>query len=164
MVPYSRGATAMLLVTCANPSCGAQLFISKTRQPVCGRCNHPVSADTTRKAAPRSSQSLSIFTRLRSAFFGRRQRPVDLNLGSPSFNKTLSSSEFAPLRKKVDGLVRRAWPENRIRTVIINPSSIANSVSFDDFVSALLKHARHTTELSTPWRTPRIFWKKRAKT
>lgn len=147
----------MLLVTCSNPSCRAQLFVSKGRQPICGRCNHPIADDTMRMAAvARPSAGPSIFKRLRSALFGRPR----LRLDSSSSKAVRTSSEFAALRKQVDGLVKRAWPENRIGTVIIDPSSIASSLSFDKFVSELLKHARHTTELSTPWRTPRIFVEK----
>ena len=64
------------------------------------------------------------------------------------------------MRKKVDGLVKRAWPEGGIGTVVIKPTSIAITAPFEQFVSELLRHARHTTELSTPWRTPRIFVEK----
>ena len=93
----------MLLVKCANPSCGAQLFVSKGRQPVCGKCNHPVAADTMKKAVAQASQRPSIFTRLRSVFFKRSQGPVDPKLISPLSKELLIRSEFTPLRKKVDG-------------------------------------------------------------
>ena len=73
----------MLIVKCGNPSCGAQLVVSKDRKPVCGRCNHPVAADTMKKAAARPPKRPSIFTRFRAVLFKPQLGKLKLELIFP---------------------------------------------------------------------------------
>jgi hypothetical protein len=140
----------MLLVTCSNPDCRAQMFLSRERLPVCGKCNQPISLETMKAAAKAERRRGSVFSFLRNFF---RQQ-------SPTKHDGPIRPDFPILRKKADGLIKRAWPGNPIGTVVIDPRSIPGSVTLEEFVSRLLHHARHTTDLSTPWRTPRVFVEK----
>src|SRR5262245_59037414 len=101
----------MLLITCTNPACRAQLFLSPERLPVCGRCNHPISPETMKAAAQTASPRRAIHSFLQNLF--RRQ--------SRATNDHGPIGDLAALQKKADALIKRAWPENPIRMTVIDP-------------------------------------------
>jgi len=144
----------MLLVTCTNPTCRAQLFISEKRHMVCGKCNQPIAPEILKAGVSVAVPRRSLGSFMRRIF---HRSALDDGASRRHTTRAATGSEFPLLQKKVDALIKRAWPTTSIGTVVLDPGSISASVKFEEFVSMLLRHVRHTTELSTPWRTPRIF-------
>lgn len=125
---------------------------------ICGKCNEPISSEMLTNSVQLERQPGFSFSFLRRIFSRSAAPGGGSSRGQAA--RVYRGADFPLLRKKVDALAKRAWPGRPFGASIVDPKSIPTSEKPDQFVSRLLRHARHTTELSTPWRTPRIFIEK----
>jgi hypothetical protein len=134
----------MQIVTCPNPNCGAQLFLSRDRAPKCGRCGTVISVKIAKPGG--------FFARLRGLFSTTAQ--------SPPRARPTSRGAHDDIESKVLLLAKKSWGSRQdisSAQLVLEPARIAGRLVHAELVGAMLRHVgRVAPALSVPMMTPRI--------